>query len=228
VFVVASHQPWHAGLAETLAARTGRPFTLIDRQDGLTAEKLRELGAEMVFLPHWSHIIPASVHQAFECVIFHMTDLPYGRGGSPLQNLIVRGHTDTMISALRCEAGLDTGPIYRKRPLDLAGSAREIFLRATAIIEDMIVELVADRPSPVAQVGEPVAFRRRTPADGDWSDAADLDRVYDHIRMLDADGYPPAFVTVGDFRLEFSRAQRLDGAVEASVRITQTNDQQGR
>lgn len=228
MFVVASHQPWHAGLAETLAARTGRPFALIDRKDALTADNLRALGSNMVFLPHWSHIIPPSVHEAFECVIFHMTDLPYGRGGSPLQNLIMRGHTDTMISALRCEAGLDTGPIYLKRRLVLAGSAREIFARATAIIEDMIVELVAERPVPVAQAGEPTAFKRRTPADGDWSGAKDLDRVYDHIRMLDADGYPPAFVTVGDFRLEFSRAQRLDGAVETSVRITQKNDQQGR
>ncbi len=26
----------------------------------------------------------------FECVCFHMTDVPYGRGGSPLQNLIIR------------------------------------------------------------------------------------------------------------------------------------------
>ncbi len=56
-----------------------------------------------------------------------MTDLPYGRGGSPLQNLIQRGHTSTMLTALRCGAGLDTGDVYLKQPLSLHGSAEEIF-----------------------------------------------------------------------------------------------------
>jgi len=36
-----------------------------------------------------------------------MTDVPYGRGGSPLQNLIVRGHTETKLTALRCVRDLD-------------------------------------------------------------------------------------------------------------------------
>lgn len=220
MFVVASHQPWHRGLADTLAARTGRPFALIDRKEDLTPERLAALGGEMVFLPHWSYIIPASVHGAVPCVIFHMTDLPYGRGGSPLQNLIVRGHRDTVVSALRCEAGLDTGPIYLKRPLSLLGSAQEILLRATAVIEEMIVEIVAQQPTPVPQVGEPTVFKRRTPADGDIADAADIDALYDRIRMLDADGYPPAFLTVGNFRLEFTRASRRTDGVVADVRIT--------
>lgn len=220
MFVIASHQPWHRGLADALAARTGRPFALIDRKEDLTAGRLAELGAEMVFLPHWSHLIPASVHDALPCVIFHMTDLPYGRGGSPLQNLIVRGHETTMISALRCEAGLDTGPIYSKRPLSLLGSAQEILLRATKVIEEMIVGIVENRPEPVAQVGEPTLFKRRTPAEGDLAEVADIDTLYDRIRMLDADGYPSAFLTVGAFRLEFTRASRRTDGLVADVRIT--------
>lgn len=220
MFVIASHQPWHRELADVLAARTGRPFTLIDRREDLTLERLRALGAEMVFLPHWSYVIPASVHGAIPCVIFHMTDLPYGRGGSPLQNLIVRGHESTVISALKCEAGLDTGPVYLKRPLSLLGTAQEILLRATAVIQDMIVDIIERRPDPTPQVGEPTVFKRRTPADSDVSDAVSLDAIYDRIRMLDADGYPPAFVTIGNFRCEFSRASRRSDGVVADVRIT--------
>ena len=30
------------------------------------------------------------IHENYKCIIFHMTDLPFGRGGSPLQNLISR------------------------------------------------------------------------------------------------------------------------------------------
>ena len=51
-------------------------------------------------------------------------------------------------------------------------------------------------------------------------DLTGLDQVYDHIRMLDAAGYPPAFVEIGDLRLEFGGARLRPGAIEASVCIT--------
>ena len=44
--------------------------------------------------------------------------------------------------------------------------------------------------------------------------------VYDYIRMLDADGYPHAFVEVGNLRFEFDRAALKDGFIEADVKIS--------
>ncbi|MEM6667361.1 MAG: methionyl-tRNA formyltransferase, partial [Pseudomonadota bacterium] len=82
-----------------------------------------------IFFPHWSHIVPKAILDATECVCFHMTDVPYGRGGSPLQNLIVRGHEDTVLTALRMTKVLDGGPVYGKIPLSLEGSAADIFAR---------------------------------------------------------------------------------------------------
>lgn len=208
--VVVSSRPWHDGLADRLAKRIGRPFVQIGTPDRFTADHLFAIGATRVFVPHWSHIIPPSVFDTFETIIFHMTDLPYGRGGSPLQNLIVRGHTETKISALRCEAGLDTGPIYLKRSLSLDGTAQAIYERAGEIIESMIVEIIDTDPQPRPQSGEITEFRRRKPADGDLARRDDPQQVYDHIRMLDADGYPPAFVDCGKWRIEFMDA-RFDG-----------------
>lgn len=74
---------------------------LRSRED-LFPEKLELLLPKFIFFPHWSWLIPEDIHTRFECVVFHMTDLPYGRGGSPLQNLIVRGHKETKLTALRC------------------------------------------------------------------------------------------------------------------------------
>ena len=39
------------------------------------------------------------------------------------------------------------------------------------------------------------------------------------IRMLDADGYPKAFVRVGKYKLEFTRASRTLDGVYADVKI---------
>ncbi len=87
-----------------------------------------------------------------------MTDLPFGRGGSPLQNLITRGVKSTKISALRCTDVLDGGPIYLKEELSLQGSAEDIYIRADSIIEKMIAAILLTNPEPLEQTGEVVFF----------------------------------------------------------------------
>lgn len=67
-------------------------------------------------------MVPEAVLIAAECVCFHMTDVPYGRGGSPLQNLIVRKHKKTKLTALKMTEEIDAGPVYCKRELSLDGS----------------------------------------------------------------------------------------------------------
>ena len=189
----------------------------------LMLENLEKLKPEYIFFPHWSWIIPKEIHNKFNCVIFHMTDLPYGRGGSPLQNLIVRGHTETKLTALRCVSELDAGPIYLKRPLSLSGTAEEILGHASDLITDMIVELVQVQPVPVAQQGEVVEFKRRQPKDGNISELDSLVHLYDYIRMLDADGYPHAFIETSHMHIEFMDAQLSEQYVEARVRIRRNN-----
>lgn len=163
--------------------------------------------------------VPDDIVNDFECVCFHMTDVPYGRGGSPLQNLILRGHRETKITALRMDCGLDTGPVYLKRPLSLDGSALEIYKRAACITYDMIRELVVRQPEPLSQVGETVVFRRRTPEQSELPKAYSNSELYDFIRMLDAETYPRAFLEHGNWRLEFAHARLDDDELQATVRF---------
>jgi methionyl-tRNA formyltransferase len=220
LYVIASSKPWNKNLPVNLHAATGQRFQLISNPAEITIERLTELSPRYLFFPHWSHRIPADVFQKFECVIFHMTDLPFGRGGSPLQNLIVRGIYETQISALKCVEEVDAGPIYLKRPLSLHGDAEDIYLRASEIVESMIVEIIKTNPPPIAQVGEPTFFKRRRPEQGNLLDVESLGQAFDLIRMLDADGYPNAFINVGNVRLEFTRASRKADSISADVRIT--------
>ena len=191
---------------------------IIDKKEELTQELLKELTPQYVFFPHWSWIIPASVYGVWPCVVFHMTDLPYGRGGSPLQNLIVRGHTHTKLSAIRVAAGMDTGDVYLKEELELWGTADEILRRASGIIfSRMIPYILEHHPVPVPQSGEVVEFVRRKPQDGELLPEMDEKTVYDYIRMLDGEGYPNAFIRLGDYTLRFHGADFKDGRVTAQV-----------
>ena len=219
-FVVAGSRPWNRPIAEAaLADRPGR-WVFVSKRDELTVDELERLDPDAVYFLHWSWIVPDEIVDRWECVVFHMTDVPYGRGGSPLQNLIARGHTDTMLSAIRMTPELDAGPVYDKRPLSLAGTAEAVYVRATQLAVEMICDWVDGRPEPVEQEGEPVVFSRRTPDQSRVTGDESLDELHDLIRMLDADGYPRAFVHVGDLRFELSRSARYDGRVEADVTIT--------
>ncbi len=218
-YVLVSSRPWNLSMVSELSSRIGADFFLISDPADLTYENLSAVNPDFVFLPHWSHRIDADIYEHFECVIFHMTDLPYGRGGSPLQNLIVQGIYETCISAIRCVKEMDAGPVYLKSPLSLHGSAEEIFLRAADVISEMIVEIIERLPEPSPQNGVPIVFKRRQPEDGNLSSVNSLVQVFDMIRMLDANGYPNAFLNIGDFKLEFSRASLKYGEVIADVRI---------
>lgn len=223
-YAIAANPPWYEDYPERLVQRTEHDFILIRSKSELTLSRLHSIRPRYVFFPHWSYKVPAEIYQAYECVIFHMTDVPFGRGGHPLQNLIARGIYETKISALRCEAQMDAGAVYMKRPLSLYGTAEEIYLRAAKVVEEMIVEMVETEPIPVEQAGEVVTFERRKPGDSDISDLAELEEVFDYIRMLDADGYPHAFLETEHLRLEFQRPMLKYGKIVADVVITQRKD----
>jgi methionyl-tRNA formyltransferase len=218
-YVVATIKPWNIAAYHRRHRSLAGHWELLEKQDALNFDLLRNLDPDYVFFPHWSWKVPDEIIQEFNCVCFHETDLPYGRGGSPIQNLIARGKTVTKISALRMVQELDAGPIYLKRTLSLAGSAQEIFERVAEIVWDMIGEIISTRPVPVPQSGVATVFERRTPSQSQLPPAGSLSELYDHIRMLDAETYPHAFMDFGCWRIEFSRAEFIAGEVTARVLI---------
>jgi methionyl-tRNA formyltransferase len=207
-------------MLELALRKQGFNLLRIESPAQLNAAVLADWKPDWIFFPHWSWKIPSAIFNAYRCVIFHMTDLPFGRGGSPLQNLIVRGFSETVLTALQCAEDLDAGPIYLKRPLSLFGTADEILLRAARLMTEMIATIVAENPVPRPQQGEPTHFVRRGPADGSIGELSDLERIFDCIRMLDGEGYPPAFLETEHLRIEFSRASLKSDGLFADACIT--------
>jgi methionyl-tRNA formyltransferase len=222
-FILLSSKEWHDDLFEKLKESTDDEWVrIIDKKD-LNLENLKIISPDKIFIPHWSHIIADEIFTNFECVVFHMTDLPYGRGGSPLQNLIVNGFTTTKISALKVRQGIDTGDIYLKSDLDLQGTAKEIFIRASNVMFEMILFLLKNEIEPQPQIGTIVNFKRRGPNDSDVKQIETTASIYDYIRMLDCDGYPKAFIETDSIKFEFSNAtfDKDNNEIFANVRIIQ-------
>lgn len=193
---------------------------IITNKEDFNVENVLNINPSYIFIPHWSWIISEDISENFNCVVFHMTDLPFGRGGSPLQNLIERGIENTKISAIKVESGIDSGSVYMKKDLNLNGTAEEIFIRASNIIfKNMIPEIVSQNLTPIEQTGEVVEFKRRNPEQSEIKPDFDLEKIYDYIRMLDGEGYPGAFIKFGKYKLEFSRASFKGDKIIADVEI---------
>jgi methionyl-tRNA formyltransferase len=220
-YIILSEKSWNQDLVRNLSNKMNQiNWVFINKRSDFNIGNLDSINPVKIFIPHWSYIIPDEIFEKYECVVFHMTDLPFGRGGSPLQNLIVLGKVETKISALKVVKELDAGPIYLKNKLSLNGTAEEIFLRANSIIELMIIEIINKELEPNEQKGVVVHFKRRKPKDSNIINLKNIKEIYNHIRMLDAEGYPKAFIENEYFKFEFSNATVKDGEeIKAEIRI---------
>lgn len=221
-YIILSEKEWHKNLFDNLKNNISGNWLLIDSKENFNLKALEVFNPSKIFIPHWSYIIPSEIYENFECIVFHMTDLPFGRGGSPLQNLIERGLKTTKIAAIKVEKGLDTGDVYLKSEMSLHGTAREIFENSSLIVEKMIAEIIGEDIQPVPQVGEVTEFRRRKPEESNLMHLSDIEKVYDYIRMLDCEGYPHAFIETSFFKIEFTNANFDSNKkiINANVRIS--------
>ena len=220
-YVVLSEKTWNSALIKELKRIfPDSNWLLINEKGKFVIEELVKIKPKKIFIHNWSYLISTDIHKSFECIVFHMTDLPFGRGGSPLQNLIIRGHKETLISALKVIEDVDAGPIYIKKELSLLGTAEEIFIKSNDIIRDMIIEIIRKDLKPKNQTGEVTFFQRRKPIMSRIDELSEIDSLFDSIRMMDADGYPKAYLETKYFKFEFSRASiKSDNSILADVRI---------
>ena len=104
-------------------------INFIKKNESLKLNLLKKLEPDYIFFVHWNWIVAEEIHKKYNCILFHTSPLPYGRGGSPIQNLIKNGHSTSPVCALKMVNDLDSGPIYSKIEISLEGKLSEILLR---------------------------------------------------------------------------------------------------
>jgi methionyl-tRNA formyltransferase len=109
-------------------------------------EWVRAHDADLGVVLAYGRILPQAVLDTprLGFVNLHASLLPAYRGAAPIQWAIIRGETETGISLMQMDAGLDTGPVFLERripilPDENAGalSARLAVLAATVVSEDI-------------------------------------------------------------------------------------------
>lgn len=197
--------PVHAWAEEHgLPVRT--PSTL--RDDGTQVE-FGALDLDAAIVAAYGLILPLPVLSAprLGCINVHASLLPRWRGAAPIQRAILAGDTETGISIMMMEEGLDTGPVLRTESLPIGPetTAGELHDALAALGGRMIAPVLADFdsghivPEPQDDAGMTYAKKIEKPeARIDWSeDAAMVAR-----RIHAFAPWPGAWFTLGGERLK--------------------------
>jgi methionyl-tRNA formyltransferase len=192
--------------------------------DELREEILRHEGNCTVFFPHYSKHIKIKEFPQIRLIGFHTGNLPNDRGGSPIQNKILKREYKTQISAFELEETLDTGAIFTQREVDVSqGNIESILRRISYLIASMMIEIALDNPAPTPQPSVGEVNRRITREGSELPKFAELVELYDRIRMVDGLDYPKAFINFENYKVTFSNVER-DGETLRAVAVFEGTD----
>ena len=192
---------------------------LLSSPKKLTINYLKRKKPEIIFFPDWSWIIPNEIISNYKCICFHESNLPKFRGGSPIQNQIIRGVTKTKTTAFIMNEKIDAGDIILQKNLSLEGSIQEIFSRMAENDYSLILKIINGKYRRKKQSGKPTSYSRRKPKDSELKSLNhSKNYLYNFIRMLE-DPYPNAFIRIGKQKLIFKKAIYNNKKLSAGVEI---------
>ena len=142
-----------------------------------------DAGAELGVVVAFGRLIKPHVLDAVPMVNVHFSLLPRWRGAAPVERALLAGNTETGVSLMTLEAGLDTGPVHARRVVPIGPEDTADDVRAALVTQgtELLLEQLRDGLSPpVPQVGEATYAAKIDPAELqlDWTQPAiHLDRV---------------------------------------------------
>ena len=203
-YVICAYRDYGTMLYDNLKEKFN--FTLIKSKKDLSYNKIQKINPSIIFFPDWSWKVPEKIVKNFKCVCFHEAPLPKFRGGSPLQNQIIRGKTKTKTTAFIMNEEIDAGNIILQKDLSLKGSIQDIYSRMYKNDYSLILKIIKGQYQERKQSGKPTFFKRRKPKDSELKNLNYSKRyLYNFIRMLE-DPYPNAYVKLGKQKIIFEKA----------------------
>lgn len=203
--------------AFALGLPVAQPRTL---RDADAHALLAAVGADAMIVAAYGLILPPEVLAIprLGCINIHASLLPRWRGAAPIQRAIEAGDTQTGITIMRMDAGLDTGPMLLERALPIGPdeTGGQLHDRLAALGATLIVEaldgLAAGRLNARPQPADGATYATKIgKADAviDWTQPAA--RLAQKIRAFDPFPGTTARLAGRDETLKIWRAQALGG-----------------
>ncbi len=202
-------------LAESRGIPVRTPRTL---RDAAAQADFAALGLDVAVVAAYGLILPAPILTATRlgCVNIHASLLPRWRGAAPIQRALLAGDTETGITIMAMDEGLDTGGMILSDAVAMGPetTASDLHDRLAALGAALIEPALAGladgtlAPSPQPETGATYAKKiDRSDAELTWQDAAHVDR---QIRALNP--WPGTAFDFAGERIRILAAARLPAA----------------
>ena len=196
------------------ALRLGIPVIQPERLSAPEAlEQLRAWAPDVIVVAAFGQILRAEVLNLphYGCVNVHASLLPRWRGAAPIQAAILAGDTETGITIMKMDTGVDTGPILSQRaiPISPEDTAGTLFKKLARLGTDLLLETlpgylsgeIPPRPQPAAGVTYAPMLKKEDGRLDFIQPAAALER-----RVRAFHPWPGAFILWKDAPLKVQRA----------------------
>ncbi len=128
-----------------------------------TLEILKKIAPDIIVVVAYGKILPKEILYLpkFGCVNGHASLLPKYRGASPIQWCIVQGETETGVTTMLMDEGMDTGDILETVTVQIGENetAEELFERLSSISAKLMLstieKLKKGEITPKSQIGTP-------------------------------------------------------------------------
>ncbi len=153
------------------------------KKDEETLAKLRQSGAEAFVVVAYGQILSQEILDMpkLGCINVHGSILPYYRGAAPIQWCLYNGETETGITTMLMDAGMDTGAMLMKATtvIDLLDNAYTLASRLATLGADLLIETLLsvenNQIKPIPQDNEKATYAPLIKKDDykiDWTKSA--------------------------------------------------------
>ena len=202
--------------AEALGLPVRTPLTL---RDAAAQSEFAAWGADVAVVAAYGLLLPQAVLDTprLGCLNIHASLLPRWRGAAPIQRAILAGDSETGVTIMQMEAGLDTGPMIRKESTPIADKTAGMLTEELAGMgASLMVATLADTwvATPQPAGGVTLAHKiSKIEARLDFSSSAEvLERA---IRAFNP--APGAWCEIGSERIKILYARVDPGSLPAGI-----------
>jgi methionyl-tRNA formyltransferase len=111
-------------------------------------EQLKQLAPDYIVVVAYGQILPKAILDLpkFGCVNVHTSLLPKYRGAAPIQAALLNGDSETGVTIMLLEEGLDTGPILSQRvvPIEATDDASTLHDKLAVVGASILVPTLLD------------------------------------------------------------------------------------
>lgn len=131
-------------------------FQPVKLRESAVVEELLTIKCDLIIVAAYGQILPKEILQHAPCINLHASILPQYRGASPIQQSLLNNDTQSGVTAMWMDEGLDTGAIIKISTLEIAPDemVESLYARLTKTACELTLDIVHnwDRKSCTPQI----------------------------------------------------------------------------